>query len=848
MKKKLLFGLLGAAGSIGLASSMVSCSDNYSPTTDMEGKFIVSLNLDKDVVTSASNKQSASESRAAAQSVSASDLSLKLTSESGSYTHEWAKASDLSDSGETVPVGKYKLEAYYGSLEDEGFEKPYYYGSSSLTIEENRTTPISVSASLANSMVRVELSDAFTGYFADYKISLRSEQGNEIEYGKEETRSVYLAPGSITATIEITKQNGTTATLEPKSFTAEARHSYVLKFDVNGGEVGDGVLVLTYDEMVDVENVEIDLSDAILNAPAPRLTTDGFTSGESWSQVQSVASSHSPKVTAIAQAGIDGVILTSNSAYLQSLGIPKELDLVSGDATAIAQLKDLGLVTRGTTSGKTDKMAYVDFSGLLTNLQYVDGGDNTSEFSVQVRDKNSRIAETPVGFSVTIEQATLSIASVSPLLEYETALEFNVATNLDASKLQVELKNERGVYAVCSSTYTDVSGQTGVYHVVATVPSCATDIDVRVSIGTLQKTFTVEHSAAPYSLTSVENGTFSWQAAVDIAVIDGASAAKKRTKRKASVSADPSSVAFEVSTDNGGSWKSVTATKLSTARYLIKDLAAGTTYRVRATCDGYYSKALTIKTEAAGEQPYNCDMEEWYSVTGDQTYAGTCYWTRDYPGKTTNTIWGTMNLLTTSNTSSTYAGCAYGNYSGTRQSTDANTKDGHAGKSAAIIQTVGWGANTAPALSGRMGTCKNVTPGELYLGSYNSSTQSADYGIAYTGRPSSLEFYYKYTAKNSADYGYAFIKVLDASGNVLAEKSQNLTAASSYTKVTFDLASLYAIPCNAAATLQIGFKSSANSACLEANTTNLSIPGMWNLSDGRYTGSSLYIDDIKLNF
>jgi hypothetical protein len=240
-------------------------------------------------------------------------------------------------------------------------------------------------------------------------------------------------------------------------------------------------------------------------------------------------------------------------------------------------------------------------------------------------------------------------------------------------------------------------------------------------------------------------------------------------------------------------------------------------------------------------------MEEWYSETGDQKYMGTCYWTRDYPGKTTNTIWGTMNLLTTSSTSGLYPGLAYNNFSGTRETTEANTQDGHNGKSAAIIQTVGWGQNTAAVISG-MGTCKNVTPGELYLGSYNSSTKAADYGIAYTGRPSSLVFYYKYTAKNSDDYGYAFIKVLDASGNVLAEKSQNLTAASSYTKVTFDLASLYAIPCNAAATLQIGFKSSANSACLTATDSNLSYPPARNLSDGRYTGSSLYIDDIKLNF
>lgn len=56
MKKQLLIGLLGAAGGLGLASSMASC-DDYRPTTGVDGKLLVAVNLDKDVVASASNKQ-----------------------------------------------------------------------------------------------------------------------------------------------------------------------------------------------------------------------------------------------------------------------------------------------------------------------------------------------------------------------------------------------------------------------------------------------------------------------------------------------------------------------------------------------------------------------------------------------------------------------------------------------------------------------------------------------------------------------------------------------------------------------------------------------------------------------
>lgn len=200
-----------------------------------------------------------------------------------------------------------------------------------------------------------------------------------------------------------------------------------------------------------------------------------------------------------------------------------------------------------------------------------------------------------------------------------------------------------------------------------------------------------------------------------------------------------------------------------------------------------------------------------------------------------------MNLKTTSSSSGTYQGCAYGNFSGTRGTDDSRT-----GK-AAIIETVGWGDNKAPAFTG-FGTCKNVDAGQLYLGHYDANTKLPAYGISYEGRPKNVEFYYKYTAKNQADYGKAFAKVLDANGNVLASAELKLTATGSYTKQILDLSAKYDAVGNKGVTLQIGFISSDNADCLVANSSNMSHPGMWNLSDGRFTGSSLYVDDIKLNY
>lgn len=840
MKKQLLIGLLGAAGGLGLASSLVSC-DDYRPTTDTDGKLLVSVDLDKDVVASASNKQASAPSRAEAQSVSASDLSLKLTSESGSFAREWASASEFSDPV-SVPVGKYTLEAWYGDLETEGFEKPYYYGSSSLTVEENRTTPVSVTATLANSMVRVEMSDMFRNYFASYSLTLRSELGNEIAYPDGETRSVYLAPGQVTASITITKQNGTTATLEPKSFTAEARHSYVLKFDINSGEAGDGFLVLTYDDMTDMENVEIDLSDAILNAPAPRINADGFTSGESWTVMQGQPSAKNAKVTAMAQAGINGLVLTTTSSYLESQGWPKEIDLVSGGASTLAMMKGLGLRMVGTS--KPDKMAMVDFTDLLSNIAYLEEGNNVSTFTLQVRDRNSRVAESPVSFSVEAVTTALSVAAINPIYEWDNTLTFEIETNATSlDGLTLQAKNERNTWDNCPITSCDLVARLGnTYRVVATVPASNKDIPMRLSLGNLKADFTVVHEPSPYSLAAVENGIYGWQAALDLRYKAGATGAKRRA---ASRSAEqPENVSFEISADEGNTWSTATATKLATNRFLVKGLTGGKTYQVRATCDGLLSSIYTFTTET-GAQLENSDMETWSRTDGQ-----TQYWWIEYPGASAaSAIWGTMNQLTTSeggsndsSLSSSRDGMSYCAFSGTRRETGSV----NGGSSAAIIETVGWGkGNAAQAY---WTNSKHVTVGQLYLGAYNSSTQSPDYGIVYGHRPKNVEFYYKYSAKNSADFGKAFVKVLDASGTVLAEKTLNLPAVANYTKKELDLSEAYAVPCNAGVTLQIGFLSSGVENVESNNNSSWLNQPAFTKKDGRYTGSSLYIDDIRLNY
>jgi hypothetical protein len=46
----------------------------------------------------------------------------------------------------------------------------------------------------------------------------------------------------------------------------------------------------------------------------------------------------------------------------------------------------------------------------------------------------------------------------------------------------------------------------------------------------------------------------------------------------------------------------------------------------------------------------------------------------------------------------------------------------------------------------------------------------------------------------------------------------------------------------------VTFRSSNNPACQTISNDNLTKPGFGNLSDGKYEGSLLYIDDIELTY
>lgn len=814
MKQKAL--LQGLAATLAIAA-LTGCDDDFNPATKGVGGISPEVTVDSEVVRARSSRAGD------VADITVQELSLTLTSADGSYANTWATVSEF-PTDEKFKVGDYTLEAFYGDAETEGFECPYLHGETSLTVEENQTTTVSLTASLANAMVTVAYTDAFKEYMTDWSAEIHSAGGSFIEYAKDETRPAYVRAGAVNLNVAVTKPNGVSATLQAASFQAEARHHYTVTVDVNDGGAGKAELVITFDETLAEEEITIDISDEVLNAPAPEVTPLGFTPGTALVFVEGNAPADPVKLNVVAKGSLASITMTTHSQSLLDRGWPAEIDLLNASAGEQSTLTSLGFKGLGLWKNP-EKIAVIDMSGVLAALTQV-AGDNTSTFTFQVKDRYLKVSD-PVTLTATIKEVKLEMSNPSKLCYDDTDLTVDVLyTGVDvADNVKIQYFNERGTWSTFDNvTFTAKEGVEDTYVALLTVPADDKDLRIKAVAGSLETPeLAVNRVASTIAVSVADNDVFATHATVTVS----------------DLSRSASTARLSLSSDGGKTYTEVAGTGPT---FSLTGLTPGTEYYVRAEDEDSRSRAVTFTTEEALQLP-NSGMENWYRVAG-----GTKYWWIDYPGTDKNTVWGTLNELTTSEGGSgtnavNRSGASYCAFSGTRE-----TDDTHSGSKAAIISTVGWGkGNSAYGSIGTLGKCNNLTVGELFLGSYDATNKCASYdGLAFASRPMSMVFYYKYVPKNSADWGVAEIHVYDASGNEVVQGSVNLTAASSYTQKQVELT--YPSGAAKAAKVMVAFKSSGNSACQDINNDNLSSPTFGNTTDGRYTGSELYIDDIELTY
>lgn len=827
MKKHVLYGLMLSAGALVLAG----CSDDLVPGSKTKGKIAPRISLNTEVTNALPTP-----SRASAMGISVSDLKLRLTPQGGKTSPKEWNSVDEFNTNEEFTVGAYTLEAFYGDLNDEGFNKPYYHGLASLTVNENEVTNVSLPVALANTMVTVKSTDAFMGYFADAEYALLSAGSTtEVTYPVSASDAAYMKPGEITLYADVTKPNGQSARVEAARFNADPKCHYTVTVDVNNGQVGEAVMVITFSDDLDgVETVEIELNDELFTTPAPSISISGYDSDQNYNYISGVLPEGlAPELIIKAPGSISSIRMTSNSAWLTSKSVADDIDLIAMPEASYTKLKNLGIQGE---YHRVDKYARINLTELLRNIQYMPNADsNETKFAFVVVDKNSKASE-PVYIVVDIDKLDANIASVGGLGFGSSELDMVVAyngSNFDRD-VKIQYYNDRGTWSNASYTVSSVSRASANYYLhVSGLPAEGDAVELRILLGEGSDSQVVETKSVPRSdlkITALANNVFARHAIVSVV---------------SSTFNIPDNLSF---TANGSP---VTTQHIAgTNDFKLIGLTPDSKLKIATVVEGI-TVVVNIVTEAATPLQ-NGDMEAW-SKGGSGSN-----WELMIPEG-----WGTNNPMTTSQGSD----FAYVRISGTTN-TEVNktiTKGNnnklsdaqcapHSGNNAAIIQTVGWGSgNTATGSKGTSGTCKYIDAGLLHIGASRStrvtdliSTADLDCGLDFASRPSNLSFWYKYFPRNSQDKGYVEIWVKDASGNVIASNTATLDSSSEYAEKTISLT--YPAGAPKGAKIYVKFLSTYSADFLQRNDQNLVGPGFGNLNRGTFMGSQLVVDDITLNY
>ncbi len=841
---------------------LVSCANEEQQVDSGYGTINVQVSTDYRVepVTRTSTTET-TEATTTAQTPDVSEFALKLVSTDGSFSRSWNSLADF-DPTTKIPIGSYTMSAYYGDLEEEGFDKPYYLGQSDVTVRYRENSPVEIHCTLANVMVTVEYSEAFKKYFADYATTIHSTGGDYVKFVKDETRAAYVKPGQITIQTYLKKQNGIESTFEPAAITdAKARQHYRIKLDIADDAAGEAQLSISFDETTETQPITINISDEVMVAPAPSFLPAGFTPGTPLEvKDNSYPADKAVNLSLTAKAGIASCTLTTSSACLESQGWPREIDLVGMSSEDSALLGRLGLKLKGFTE-MGGKMGFIDFAELFAHLQATEESD-LHTFTLSAKDIYGKVTETPITLSV--KSIPLAFALQTPEAVFVGSKTATIPVEFDGAYIdQIKFSYLNASGSKVNSTSSVISHEGNLYQIKISIEATDQPVVVEASYANGAKTATtsIPVKTPAFTIEAEEYDIWARRATLTLTATDPQY--QEAVNRYV--------VLYANST---GQWETVAST-LSQGRRTITGLTPDTRYQLRGSCNSgqenvNYSGEYTLRTEAAATVP-NGDFENLVQTISIQNlhqggewsvwlanYQNTCSFTIQEPtgwasvnAKTCNTGAANQNswFVIPSTYNTTLSWIASRNFlsSNTKTPDIYQNLTAQNGNNAMLVRNVAWDENgTTPATTGgffnttyyntNVPTIANRSAGKLFLGSYSytNGTETYNEGVGFTSRPSALKGWYKYVndPNDPAETGVITVTLLNGQ-TVIGTGTSNFTAAADYTEFTIPVT--YSITNQKATTLRIMITSS-NHASYRQNEETSAIKT--SVSNGEYESAS----------
>lgn len=674
------------------------------------------------------------------------DFSLSIAKENGELVSKWDKFSDYDTEATVVPVGTYTVSASYGDATTEGFDGLSYAGSTTANVAEGETTDVTIDCTINKARVSISYTDAFKSYFTSYSAYVSSSRGNKIDYTADETRAAYFTPGNLDVYLNVTRPgvSGSVA-LKVKTLAAEVKHEYRLTMDVDAGT--STLNIIFNDDPESTQNVEFNISDAALNAPAPTIVAHGFTSGEAMEVVEGGSVEGTLQAYLNAPSGLAGCELVTSSAALKAQGWPEKVDLMALSAEDQQKLTELGLVMKGLGSTH-DKIATVEFQNVVPYLYCTGDGNEEHSFTLTATDVYGKTTETPLVLNVTSRNNGFAVTLPESVPYGSNTMSFTMNLEGDASKVKFYYYN-LGAFQLFTSENVSISSEGTTHTVTLTYPDplidTESDVKFKAEYGskTIEKTFKVED---PELTLSLKNG--------DVDVWATKAYVKVEASAKSRASRTISSSTVEIQYKDGEVWKVWPNQSYDSEKglFLLTGMGEGATdtngvaYTLRAAYKRSgevvtYSGELPITTEAKTQIP-NSGFDDWYTDSKEQWSVGlfkNIKWFFYYPFQQGDEghWWSTNNeraqAWTVAPVYVTTCPAVIYTY-------DTRTGEGKA----AEIHTSGSGGEYASTSTSMYP--ESAFAGSIFIGSYSWSDKSEhkSLGHSFNTRPLGLSFWYKY--------------------------------------------------------------------------------------------------------
>lgn len=834
------------------------------------------------------------------------DYSVLVMKEKDTVLHY--KRFDQMPATVSLAEGAYQLIAKKGVDLPAEFFNPYFEGSTSFTIKEQMTTPLDLTCTMANARVTVDYTNDFLEAYDEYTALLSTPYTTaDVELPKGETRAVYLQVASggtqMAVGIKLKKKTETAA----KTYWVQtpidlARRQNVHLIFKTDGEALEGIgLEVELDNTLEELTFTTTIPDFMWQQfKEPTLEAVEFASGDEIKRIDAYSKEY--ELGYVVKGGLKHLFVKFWE------GEQDEQEATLFDLVADEEKAKNDYHFSWTADGEENaslcgsKGGQLHLSPVIQSLPAKAGEDVTYHLAFYAVDQSGKEATSnEIHLTVLVKKAgepMISELSALPAAVVEgNEMSEDVTTHLyaDAGIQSVELTiNEQSYDLLVDENLSVLYWQKGIEvqklsgaDMEITFHKAFTSILKSNDDGTSQSyTYQLRMKDANDKTVEVQPHTITVKHPnVQLLSTEGDAFAKRIVLRASmEEGAQKDKLRFEYSAD-GSSWQIIPNMRIKAEGQQWVDTLRGLNpekeYQVRAVyqsmvIDGDKTERMsetTLHTESVGSLP-NADFEEWSiepdvngstkegatnvigegwiaALKGGQTEDPFRYWEVWQPWNSEDSKgWNTLNKVTTQ-----YGGVHEGHVSATSpddwsypwtrytaNSGTIRTSVSKTGQYAALIRTVGWGQGNSAVGESSTAVIKHITPGELILGSY---VDDELVGVPFQSRPSALSFDYKYEAK-SDDQFIAEIVVKDDRGVIISSGELQSGSKSDWSRTTIFLNYDGTEGQLHAAQIYIRFKSSTSDTYDYLRSNLMIWPKAYNMSNGEYVGSQLYIDNVEL--